>query len=115
MSANKLAQNTVTVTLKERLRAFMAEHDLSRAQLATILQTPLDTLNNWLDKGRTPPGCLVPLMALLERRSQVRTWLGVHRKVEAAPRGKPFRKGNAHRFAKAKGASVAPGNSRKVD
>ena len=102
MSANKPAQNIVTLTLPERLRAFMAAHSLSRAQMAVILETPLDTLNNWLDKGRSPPACLLPLMTLLERRSQARTWLGVYRKTDAAPRGKPFKRGNPHRFAKGK-------------
>ena len=98
MSANDQAQNRVTLTLAKRLRAFMAKHGLTRVEMAAILQTPSDTLDNWLDKDRNPPACLMPLMDLLEARSQVRTWLGVHKQDKAAPRGKPFRKGNPHRF-----------------
>lgn len=95
----------------------MLKYDLSRDDMARVLQTPVRTQDDWLSetRPRMPPACMLTLMTILEQSPQARRLAGVHRKVEAAPRGKPFRKGNPHRFAKAKGASAAPGNSRKVD
>lgn len=102
MNASKHAQNTLTIS--ERLRAFMLTHELSRADMAAILETPLKTLDGWLDCGRTPPACLRPLMRLLEQCSQVRIKLGVYSKSKAEPRGRPFKKGNSYRFRRKAGA-----------
>jgi hypothetical protein len=91
------AQNTLLLAV--RLRDFMHRWRLTREEMAGVLKTPPRTLDGWLDFGKTPPACLAPLLDLLEERSQVRTWLGVHaiwRKGE--PRGRPFRRGNEYRF-----------------
>jgi DNA-binding transcriptional regulator YiaG len=90
-------------TLAERVRAFMARHELTRREMAAVLRTPNRTFNNWLDDGRTPPACLLALMDALETHSQVRTLLGVYRaRKPTLPRGRPFKRGNPWRF-------IAPG------
>ena len=88
-----------TMKLMARLRGFMRQQKLTRGAMAEVLKTPLRTLDGWLDHGTTPPACLLPLMDLLESRSQVRTWLGVKTSTrKAEPRGRPFRRGNEWRF-----------------
>jgi DNA-binding transcriptional regulator YiaG len=90
------AQNSVR--LAERIRAFMQTYGLSRAQMAEVISTPPRTLDRWLDDGVTPPACLLALMDLLETRPQVRSWIGVNGYMAAAPRGRPFKRGNEYRF-----------------
>lgn len=88
-----------TINLMARLRAFMRQQKLTRGEMAEVLKTPLRTLDGWLDRGTTPPACLLPLMDLLESRSQIRTWLGVNTSAsKREPRGRPFRRGNEWRF-----------------
>jgi hypothetical protein len=79
----------------------MVRFGLTRREMAEVLGTPMRTLNNWIDDNRTPPACLAKLMGLLETRSQVRTWLGVHKMAtKGKPRGRPFKRGNPWRFGK---------------
>lgn len=96
MNATELAQNTLT--LRERIKAFMRQYDLSRNEMATLLRTSIKTLEGWLDSGRTPPACMLLVMDLLEQSSQARRIAGVHTRKAGAPRGKAFGKGNPHRF-----------------
>lgn len=94
--AQEQALNRVSV--QDRLRAIMREYDLSREQLATVLNTPIDTLKGWLDKDRPPPRCLEVLLNLIEQRAQVRTWVGIHKRPALEVRGRPFKRGNPYRF-----------------
>jgi len=98
MSKTELPQNTLI--LSERIRAFMERYELSRSQMREILRTPRGTFDHWLDDDKTPPGCLSVVMDLLEARSQVRVWLGVHKPTQRKPRGRPFKRGNPWRFGK---------------
>ena len=52
-------------SVTERLRTFMATHDLSLSELAGLMRTPPDTLEEWLEDGSTPPPWLLALMVLL--------------------------------------------------
>jgi hypothetical protein len=87
------------LTLSMRLREFMKRYRLNRDQMASIIRTPRGTFDHWLDDDVNPPACMLALMDLLEERSQVRTWLGVHDPWKTyAPRGRPFLRGNEWRF-----------------
>lgn len=103
--ARKSAEGIALNMVPNRLREVMRQYNLSRAELAAILCTPLDTLNGWLDKGKSTPACLGVLLGLIEKRSQVRAWIGIGRNIPAAPRGKPFKKGNPYRFKHASRAA----------
>src|SRR5258706_10313788 len=94
--AKDSAQNSAS--LAERLRKFMRAHDLSRTQLASIIQTPTRTLDHYLDDGVAPPGSLGALLVVLERCGCARRAVGMLSKVKAAPRGRPFGRGNPWRF-----------------
>ena len=52
-------------SVTERLRTFMATHDLSLNELAGLMRTPPETLEDWLKNGSTPPPWLLALMVLL--------------------------------------------------
>ena len=88
------------MTIADRLRVFMREHGLNRNQMADIISTPVASLDDWLSqtKPRVPPACMLTLMSLLEQSSQARRLAGVHKQDKAAPRGRPFKRGNPHRF-----------------
>src|SRR5258708_12791676 len=62
--AKDSAQNSAS--LAERLRKFMRAHDLSRTQLASIIQTPTRTLDHYLDDGVAPPRSLGALLIVLQ-------------------------------------------------
>lgn len=49
----------------ERLRSFMSTHELSLSELAELLRTSPETLEEWLDSGSAPPAWLLALMILL--------------------------------------------------
>ena len=101
--------------LMARLRGFMRQQKLTRGAMAEVLKTPLRTLR-WLARSRNDAAaCLLPLMDLLESRSQVRTWLGVKTSTrKAEPRGRPFRRGNEWRFGDLR-RDEAPAGSRLDD
>ena len=66
--------------LKDRLRAFMLEHDISHREMASKLSTPYPTLRNWMelkDNSTQPPACLLTLMKILERSPEARKIIGV--------------------------------------
>jgi hypothetical protein len=48
----------------ERLRVFMDAHNLSLSDLAALLRTPRETIEDWFESGVTPPPCLLALMVL---------------------------------------------------
>jgi len=77
-NASAPAQNSATKA--ERIRAFMARFDLSRAEAALVLCTPERTLDGWLDDDRTPPGCMIALLDVIEQSSHGRRILGVQDK-----------------------------------
>lgn len=51
-------------SVTERLRAFMDTHDLSLDELAGLLRTPPETLEDWFKSDLTPPSSLLALMIL---------------------------------------------------
>ena len=77
-NASAPAQNSASIA--ERIRAFMARFDLSRAEAALVLCTPERTLDGWLDDDRTPPGCMIALLDVIEQSSHGRRILGVQDK-----------------------------------
>ena len=83
--------------IKDRIRAYMQKHNLTRYMMATALSMPVKQLDRYLYMGTTPPYCMAALMDLLEQHPQVGYWLGARRTRER-PRGRPFEKGNPWRF-----------------
>jgi len=88
------------MTIAERLKAFMAKYDLSREQMASVIRTAPTTLDDWLSltKPRIPPACMALVMDVLEQCPDARRVAGMADSKPAAPRGRPFRKGNPWRF-----------------
>ena len=86
------------MALRDRISAIMKEHGLTRREMAAGLDTSPHTFRGWLDKRRTPPAALGPLLDLIEGRP-VRGWLrlGMGR-IKQRPRGRPFERGHAFRF-----------------
>jgi len=85
------------MTVGARLNAFRKQHRLTRQKLADAFATPVKTLDSWLYSGVTPPGVMVPMVDMIEKRPEVRSWLGlVHRRKRR--RGKPFEPGHPWRF-----------------
>jgi hypothetical protein len=84
----------------DRIKALMKRYDLSRNEMAIILQTPPSTLDDWLKLKlpRTPPSCMRLVLDLLEQSTQARRIAGLHCTTKGAPRGKPFKKGNPYRI-----------------
>jgi len=105
MDAEDKALNTITAQLRE----LMQTHGLSRSRTAQILGTKLPTLDHWLDQGTKPPGCLGILLNILAVNEEALIQVGVHERPKLAPRGKPFKRGNAFRFAKGIGARRTAG------
>jgi transcriptional regulator with XRE-family HTH domain len=60
--------------LAQRLRAFQAEHGLTRRELADALCVSKATFDSWLDTERSPPAVLLLVMDLLEDKPQMRSW-----------------------------------------
>ncbi len=60
-AANPAHRESVT----ERLRAFMDAHGLSLNELAALLRTPPEIVEDWFKSGQTPPPCLLALTILL--------------------------------------------------
>lgn len=60
--------------LKDRLRAFMTQHNLTHKEMAEKIETPYYTFAKWMRAKRDnqPPGCLLPLMNILEQSSEAR-------------------------------------------
>jgi len=83
--------------LRDRMRTFMKQRGLTRRELADGLNTSPHTLRGWLDRGRTPPAALGPLLDLIEEKPQVRSWLGLSRGKKRT-RGRPFEPGNPYRI-----------------
>src|SRR5271165_6308856 len=76
-----------TLTLEERLRAFMKCYGLTRREMARVIRTPSGTLGHWLDDDIEPPGAIGALLDVLEACGRARRLLGVYSKSSAAPRG----------------------------
>jgi len=83
--------------LRDRMRMLMERRNLTRRELADAFETSPHTLRGWLDRGRTPPAAIGRLLDLIEKRSQVRAWLGLSR-GRKRPRGRPFEPGHPFRF-----------------
>ena len=73
--------------LRDRMRTLMKRRNLTRRELASAFDTSPHTLRGWLDQGKTPPAAIGPLLDLIEKRPQVRAWLGLSRgkKLQAWP------------------------------
>ena len=100
--------------LRDRMRTLMKRHNLTRRELADGLETSPHTLRGWLDQGKTPPAAIRPLLDLIEKRSQVRAWLGLSR-GKKLKRGKPFEPGNPYRIGSpTRKAALAEARARKV-
>ena len=84
------------MTLRDRMRTLMKRRNLTRRELASAFDTSPHTLRGWLDQGKTPPAAVGPLLDLIEKRPQVRAWLGLSRGKKLA-RGRPFQPGNCWR------------------
>jgi transcriptional regulator with XRE-family HTH domain len=74
--------NSTTVPMEEensgeRLRAFMKTHNLSLHDLAGLLRTTPQTLEDWLKDGLAPPASLLAFMILLETVPQAWSLFGV--------------------------------------
>jgi hypothetical protein len=91
-------------TVRDRLAAFMKQHKLTRQRMADALQTPVGTLNSWMDEGVTPPACMVAMLDLLEGYPRVRHWIGAT--AQKVPRGRPFLPGNAWRLDSARAQAL---------
>lgn len=62
--------------LKDRLKAFIAEHQLTHEEMAALLSTPYGTFKKWMMTHDTqPPACLITLMNILERVPEARHFL----------------------------------------
>jgi hypothetical protein len=100
--------------LRDRMRTLMKRRNLTRRELADGLDTSPHTLRGWLDQGKTPPAAIGPLLSLVEKRSQVRAWLGLSR-GKKRKRGKPFEPGNPYRIGSpTRKAALAEARARKV-
>ena len=96
MSTNAPQNNA---TIAERIRALLANFNMSRGEIARVLRTPGRTLDGWLDDGRIPPACMLPLLDVIEGSGQARRILGVRAlRPKGKSRGRPFRRGNEWRF-----------------
>lgn len=83
--------------IRDRIRDYMAKHNLTRFMMAQALRMPVRQLDAYLYDGVTPPYVMTAMMDLLEQHPQVGFWLGA-RRTRARPRGRPFEKGNPWRF-----------------
>ena len=83
--------------LRDRMRTIMKRRNLTRRELADAFETSPHTLRGWLDQGKTPPAAVGPLLDLIEKRPQVRAWLGLSR-GKKLKRGRPFEPGNPWRI-----------------
>jgi len=102
------------MTLRDRMRTLMKRRNLTRRELASAFDTSPHTLRGWLDQGKTPPAAIGPLLSLVEKRSQVRSWLGLSR-GKKLPRGRPFQPGNPYRIGSpTRKAALAEARARKV-
>ena len=64
--------------LKDRLRAFMGQHNLTHKQMAEKLSTPYPTFRHWmLVRDNAPPACMATLMRILEQSSEARKIVGI--------------------------------------
>jgi transcriptional regulator with XRE-family HTH domain len=70
----------------ERLRAFMKTHDLSLQDLAKLLRTPPQTLEDWFNDGLSPPTSFLAVMILLDAVPQAWSFFGIERQA-AKPDG----------------------------
>ncbi len=61
----------------ERLRAFMKTHNLSLHDLAKLLRTPPQTLEDWFNDGLSPPASLLAVMILLDALPQAWSFFGI--------------------------------------
>lgn len=81
--------------IRDRLRRFMKQYNMTRRGMCEVLGFPKSTLDDYLDFGHTPPGCLPVLLTLMEEHYQVRTWLRVNENSrKPKPRGRPWPKNN---------------------
>jgi hypothetical protein len=53
-------------SLLERLRGYMNANNLSKDELAGLLRTSPETLDNWFNDGMAPPASLLALAVLFE-------------------------------------------------
>ena len=63
----------------ECLRAFMKTHNLSLQDLAKLLRTPPQTLEDWFNDGLSPPASLLAVMMLLDAVPQAWSLFGIER------------------------------------
>jgi hypothetical protein len=61
----------------ERLKAFMAHHNLKHTETAKLLLTPIGTFKHWLTGEHQTPGCLVTLLDILEGVPEARKYLRI--------------------------------------
>ncbi|MGA7324522.1 MAG: helix-turn-helix transcriptional regulator [Rhodomicrobium sp.] len=66
MISENAANLATSDNVPERLRAFMLAHDLSLQELAGLLRTTPETLEQWFDGDPAPPACLLALMVLMQ-------------------------------------------------
>ena len=83
--------------IRDRIRAYMEKHQLTRFMMAEALSMPVRQLDSYLYNGVTPPYVMNTVMDLLEQHPQVGAWIGARRTRER-PRGKPFEPGHPWRF-----------------
>ena len=84
--------------VRDRLTAFMKSRNITRRQLADAFSTPVKTMDSWRYNGTTPPAVTLCLLGLIEDDLHVRAKLGLSRRKECRPRGKPFQPGNPWRL-----------------
>jgi hypothetical protein len=64
--------------VKNRLRAFMALHDIEHKEMAKKLHTPYGTFEKWMrTKDAQPPACMILVLDLLEQSAEARRIAGV--------------------------------------
>jgi hypothetical protein len=70
------------------LQAFMRTHNLTVPALASLLQTPPETIEHWFEDGTTPPACLLALMILFDTHAKTTRDLSASFAFTAAPKNR---------------------------
>lgn len=68
----------------ERLKAFMAHHNLKHTETAKIFLTPIGTFKHWLTGEHQCPGVLATLLEVLEEVPEARKYLCIRDPKEGA-------------------------------
>jgi DNA-binding transcriptional regulator YiaG len=90
-------QNTAKSAIN--LKVALTRLELSQAQFARIIDTPLRTVAGWCGGETKPPPMLWSILKVIEGSGQARRILHVSAiRHQNKPRGRPFRRGNEFRF-----------------